>query len=46
MASAVACLKSDFEVQIRNAEAVNKSYPDFWDHLKKLGAKISNEIIV
>jgi 3-phosphoshikimate 1-carboxyvinyltransferase len=41
MACAVASLQSDFEVQIRNAEAVNKSYPDFWQHMKKLGASIS-----
>jgi 3-phosphoshikimate 1-carboxyvinyltransferase len=41
MACAVACLQADFEVQIRNAEAVNKSYPDFWQHMKKLGALIS-----
>ena len=41
MACAVACLQSDFEVQIRNAEAVNKSYPDFWQHMKKLGAGIT-----
>jgi 3-phosphoshikimate 1-carboxyvinyltransferase len=41
MACAVACLQSDFEVQIRHAEAVNKSYPDFWQHMKKLGALIS-----
>ena len=43
MACAVACLRSDFEVQIRNAEAVNKSYPDFWLHMRKLGALISEE---
>ena len=41
MACAVACLQSDFEVQIRNADAVNKSYPDFWEHMRKLGGKIS-----
>lgn len=41
MACAVACLRSDFDVQIRNAEAVNKSYPDFWEHIKQLGAKVS-----
>jgi len=41
MACAVACLRSDFEVQIRNAEAVDKSYPDFWQHIKQLGAKVS-----
>ena len=41
MACAVACLRSDFEVQIRNAEAVNKSYPDFWQHIRELGARVS-----
>jgi 3-phosphoshikimate 1-carboxyvinyltransferase len=41
MACAVACLNADFEVQIRNADAVKKSYPDFWDHLKQLNAAIS-----
>jgi 3-phosphoshikimate 1-carboxyvinyltransferase len=41
MACAVACLNADFEVQIRNADAVKKSYPDFWDHLIALNAAIS-----
>ena len=41
MACAVTCLNADFEVQIRNADAVKKSYPDFWDHLKQLNADIS-----
>lgn len=41
MACAVASLNADFEVQIRNADAVKKSYPDFWDHLKQLNAAIS-----
>lgn len=41
MACAVACLNADFEVEIRNADAVKKSYPDFWDHLKSLNAAIS-----
>ena len=41
MACAVACLPADFYVQIRNAEAVNKSYPDFFTHLKSLGADIT-----
>ncbi len=41
MACAVACLNADFEVEIRNADAVKKSYPDFWDHLKQLKAGIS-----
>ncbi len=41
MACAVACLNADNEVQIRNADAIKKSYPDFWDHLKSLNAAIS-----
>lgn len=41
MACAVACLNADFEVEIRNADAVKKSYPDFWDHLKQLNAVLS-----
>jgi 3-phosphoshikimate 1-carboxyvinyltransferase len=41
MACAVACIAGDFDVQIRHAEAVNKSYPDFWQHMVKLGALIS-----
>lgn len=41
MACAVACIAGDFDVQIRHAEAVNKSYPDFWQHMIKLGALIS-----
>ena len=40
MAVAVAALVADFEVEIRNADAVNKSYPDFWEHLELLGAKV------
>ena len=41
MACAVACLPADFYAEIRNAEAVNKSYPDFFEHLKSLGADVS-----
>ena len=40
MACAVACLPADFYVQIRNAEAINKSYPDFFTHLKSIGADV------
>ncbi|MES2372667.1 MAG: 3-phosphoshikimate 1-carboxyvinyltransferase [Bacteroidota bacterium] len=40
MACAVAGLKANGEVVIEEAEAINKSYPDFYDHLKKLGATI------
>lgn len=38
MACAVAALGADDEVVIDEAEAVNKSYPQFWEHLRKLGA--------
>ena len=41
MACAVACLSADFYVEIRNAEAVNKSYPDFFTHLKSIGADVT-----
>lgn len=40
MAVAVAALCADVDVAIRNADAVNKSYPDFWDHLSALGAHV------
>lgn len=41
MACAVAALGADGEVTIEVAEAVNKSYPDFYEHLKLLGANVS-----
>jgi len=41
MACAVAALKADGEVIIDDAEAVNKSYPQFWEHLQKLNAAVS-----
>lgn len=41
MATAVAALKANGEVSISAADAVNKSYPQFWDHIKALGAKVS-----
>jgi 3-phosphoshikimate 1-carboxyvinyltransferase len=41
MACAVAALKADRETNIEDAEAINKSYPDFYEHLKLLGATIS-----
>lgn len=40
MACAVAALKADGQVTIEDAEAINKSYPDFYDHLKQLGADL------
>lgn len=36
MACAVASLKASGEVAIEDAEAVNKSYPQFWKHLQQL----------
>ncbi len=39
MACAVAALQADGPVTIENAEAVNKSYPEFWEHLGKLASK-------
>jgi 3-phosphoshikimate 1-carboxyvinyltransferase len=41
MAIAVAALKADKEMVVTEAEAVNKSYPQFWEHIKSLGAKVS-----
>jgi 3-phosphoshikimate 1-carboxyvinyltransferase len=41
MATAVAALRSKGPVTINEAEAVNKSYPKFWDHLLQLGAALS-----
>ncbi len=40
MACAIAALRSNSEVFINEAQAVNKSYPEFYDHLKQLGVKI------
>jgi 3-phosphoshikimate 1-carboxyvinyltransferase len=41
MALAVVALKADEETIIEEAGAVNKSYPDFFDDLKMLGADVS-----
>jgi 3-phosphoshikimate 1-carboxyvinyltransferase len=41
MACAVAALKANGQVIIDDAEAVNKSYPQFWEHLQKLNAGLS-----
>jgi len=40
MACAVAALKAQGETIIEEAEAINKSYPDFYEHLKLLGATV------
>lgn len=41
MACAVAALKAEGATTIQGAEAINKSYPDFYEHIKYLGANIS-----
>lgn len=41
MACAVAALRADGPVTIGYAEAVNKSYPSFWQHLQDAGAAVS-----
>jgi 3-phosphoshikimate 1-carboxyvinyltransferase len=41
MACAVACLRADLPVEIQHAEAVNKSYPDFFRHLQRIGASVT-----
>lgn len=41
MACAVAALKATSAVTIQSADAINKSYPDFYAHLQQLGATVS-----
>ncbi len=41
MACAVAALRAEGEVEIAEAQAVGKSYPDFYTDLKTLGASLS-----
>ncbi|MEJ0102307.1 MAG: 3-phosphoshikimate 1-carboxyvinyltransferase [Bacteroidota bacterium] len=41
MACAVAALKAEGETVIEEAQAVKKSYPDFYEHLESLGTKLS-----
>ena len=40
MACAVAALRAEGPVTIEEAEAIGKSYPDFYEHLQQLGAQI------
>ena len=40
MACAVAALCANGPVEITEAEAINKSYTDFFTHLQQLGAKV------
>ena len=41
MAGAVAALGAEAEVEILNAEAIDKSYPNFYEHLQMLGASLN-----
>jgi len=41
MACAVAALRAEGETTIEEAYAINKSYPDFYDDIRTLGAKTS-----
>lgn len=41
MACAVAALKAEGDTIIEEAHAVNKSYPDFYEHIKRLGAVVA-----
>jgi len=41
MACAVAGLKASSDVVIEEADAINKSYPDFYEHLRMLGASVA-----
>lgn len=43
MACAVAALTASGPVVIEDAEAINKSYPEFYEHLQKLGGVVKKE---
>jgi 3-phosphoshikimate 1-carboxyvinyltransferase len=43
MACAVAGLRAQGEVTIEESEAINKSYPDFYGHLQKMGAVVTTK---
>lgn len=42
MACAVAALQADGTSTIEEANAINKSYPNFYEHLEKLGANVES----
>ncbi|AEB77025.1 3-phosphoshikimate 1-carboxyvinyltransferase [Clostridium botulinum] len=41
MSMAIASIKCKEPITIKNSDAVNKSYPDFWEDLKKVGGNIN-----
>jgi 3-phosphoshikimate 1-carboxyvinyltransferase len=44
MACAVAALKADGPVTIEDAEAIDKSYPDFYRDIQQLGANVNIQL--
>ena len=42
MACALAGLRAEGETTIGEAQGINKSYPDFYEHLQQLGATVNN----
>jgi 3-phosphoshikimate 1-carboxyvinyltransferase len=44
MACAVAALKAEGTITIEDAQAVDKSYPDFFEHLQLLGATVNVQV--
>jgi 3-phosphoshikimate 1-carboxyvinyltransferase len=44
MACAVAALKAKGEMTIEDAEAIDKSYPDFYRHLQELGGNVKIQL--
>jgi 3-phosphoshikimate 1-carboxyvinyltransferase len=40
MACATAALQASGPIRITAAEAVNKSYPEFWNHWQKIGGRV------
>jgi 3-phosphoshikimate 1-carboxyvinyltransferase len=46
MACAVAALTASGPVTIEKAEAINKSYPEFYDHLQKIGGVVKEDVAI
>lgn len=40
MAAAVAALNANISIAIEHAEAIDKSYPQFYEHLRLLGVQV------
>jgi 3-phosphoshikimate 1-carboxyvinyltransferase len=43
MAAAIAALGASGPIIVEGAEAINKSYPEFYNHLKSLGVQLETE---